>query len=179
MKMLPDPGDTVEIVIDPSVPVNQGAERFACRVVEEGFRGTGFLDRMNINRSNNAIPVTAFLDEMNRPLRLRARVMACSRIDDSLSFSIIDELNRFINTNVEVGAEVTGVVMAMPAADGGYNSDRFTVLTEHGYTVWLDGAEFTDELFCGQTVGCASTPSAPVAAPTSPPHVSAAIFPSA
>lgn len=153
MKMLPDPGDTVEIVIDPSVPVNQGAERFACRVVEEGFRGTGFLDRMNINRSNNAIPVTAFLDEMNRPLRLRARVMACSQIDDSLSFSIIDELNRFINTNVEVGAEVTGVVMAMPAADGGYNSDRFTVLTEHGYTVWLDGAEFTDELFCGQTVG--------------------------
>ncbi len=178
--MLPDPGDTVEIVIDPSVPVNQGAERFACRVVEEGFRGTGFLDRMNINRSNNAIPVTAFLDEMNRPLRLRARVMACSRIDDSLSFSIIDELNRFINTNVEVGAEVTGVVIAMPAADGGYNSDRFTVLTEHGYTVWLSTepnlltSSSADRLWGAHRLRQHRWPHRHPR-----PHVSAAIFPSA
>ncbi len=40
MKMLPDPGDTVEIVIDPSVPVNQGPNDLPAGV-EEGFRGTG------------------------------------------------------------------------------------------------------------------------------------------
>ncbi len=152
VRMLPDPGDIVDIVVEPYSPGEPGAERFSCRVVEEGFRGKGYLDRSNITRGNGAIPLRVFFDEKNRPYKLRARVMACSSVDDSLSFSILDELNRYINANVEPGTELNGVVTAVPTRDSGYNCDRFTVLTEHGYTAWVDGAEFADDMQNGDII---------------------------
>lgn len=152
VRMLPDPGDLVDIVVEPYSPGDPGSERFTCRVVEEGFRGKGYLDRSNITRGNGNIPLSVFFDERNRPYKLRARVLACSSVDDSLSFSILDELNRYINANVEPGTELNGVVIAVPTRDSGYNCDRFTVLTEHGYTAWVDGAEFADDLQNGDII---------------------------
>lgn len=152
VRMLPDPGDLVDIVVEPVQPGEVGSERFVCRVVEDGFRGTGYLDRSNITRGNGPIPLSAFFDEENRPYKFRARVMACSSIDDSLSFSIIDELNRYINLNVEPGTELNGVVTAQPSPANGFNSNRYTVLTEHGYTAWVDAGEFADNLRNGDII---------------------------
>ncbi|MBD5346837.1 MAG: hypothetical protein HDR92_06875 [Bacteroides sp.] len=151
VRMLPDPGDLVDIIVEPVSPGVPDAERFTCRVVEDGFRGKGYLDHSNITRGKGMLPLSAFFDENNRPYRLRARVMACSP-NDTLSFSIIDELNRYINANVELGTELNGVVIGAPTVDNGFGAGLFTVLTEHGYTVWTNGGEFTDDLHIGQTI---------------------------
>lgn len=150
--MLPDPGDTVDIIIESIVNDITGSERFACRVVEDGYCGSGFLDRSNLTRGNGAVPLSVFFDPDGHPYRIPARVMACSPADDTLSFSIIDELNRYVNDNVELNSELNGVVTAMPSPTGGFYSDRFTVLTEHGFTAWVDGGDFSEALMPGDNI---------------------------
>lgn len=150
--MLPDPGDTVDIIIESIVNDITGSERFACRVVEDGYCGSGFLDRSNLTRGNGAVPLSVFFDPDGHPYRIPARVMACSPADDTLSFSIIDELNRYVNDNVELNSELNGVVTAMPSPAGGVYSDRFTVLTEHGFTAWVDGGDFSEALMPGDNI---------------------------
>lgn len=150
--MLPDPGDTVDIIVESIVNDTPGNERFACRVVEDGYCGNGFLDRSNLTRGNGAVPLSVFFDPDGHPYRIPARVMACSPADDTLSFSIIDELNRYVNDNVELNSELNGVVTAVPSPAGGFYSDRFTVLTEHGFTAWVDGGDFSEALMTGDNI---------------------------
>lgn len=150
--MLPDPGDTVEIIVESIVNDTPGNERFACRVVEDGYRGEGFLDRSNLIRGNGAVPLSVFFDPDGRPYRLTARVMACSPADDTLSFSVIDELNRYVNDNVELNSELNAVVTAMPSHTGGFFGDRFTVFTEHGFTAWVDGGDFSEAIMPGDNI---------------------------
>ncbi|MCM1028015.1 MAG: ATP-binding protein [Pseudoflavonifractor sp.] len=152
VRMLPDPGDLVDIIVEGVEDDTPGAERFRCRVVEDSYRGIGFLDRSNLTRGNGQLPLSIFADEEGHPYILKARVMACSSIDDTLSFSLIDELNRYVGLNVEPGTELNGVVIALPGGGYGFNADRFTVLTEHGYTAWVDGGDFSETITVGSNI---------------------------
>lgn len=152
VRLLPDPGELVDIIVEQVESGIPGAERFACRVVEDGYRGNGFLDRANLSRGNGPVPLFVFNDENGRPYRLKARVMSCSPVDDTLSFSLIDELNRFITNNVIEGDEVNGVVIATPSPENGVHAHRFTVLSEHGYTAWVDGGDFDENLENGSNI---------------------------
>lgn len=149
---LPDPGELVDIIVESVESDSPGAEKFACRVVEDGFRGEGFLDRANLSRGNGPIPISVFGDDNGRPYRLKARVLSCSPNDDTLYFSLIDELNGFIINNVNEDDEVNGVIIAKPSPENGVNADRFTVLTENGYTAWVDGGDFEETISLGDNI---------------------------
>lgn len=151
VRMIPDQGDLVDIIIDGIVDTTPGAERFTCKVVEDGYRGEGFIDRSNITRGNSNLPLSIFSDTNGNPYRLKARVMAVAP-DDTLHLSIIDELNRFISYNAIPGEEANGVVIATPGAASGIYADYFTVLTEYGYTAWVDGGDFSEALEVGQNI---------------------------
>ncbi len=149
--IIPDQGDLVEIIIDGIVDTTTGAERFHCRVVEDGYRGEGFIDRSNIIRGNGSLPLEAFADPDGNPYRLKARVLAVTP-DDTLHLSIIDELNRYIVDNADLGSEANGVIIAAPGAATGPYANYFTVLTEFGYTAWVDGGDFSEALEVGQNI---------------------------
>lgn len=147
IRLLPDPGDIVDIIIDPDSDTTPGAERFLCHVVSDSFRGDGYLDRQNITRGNGNLPISAFADDEGRPYRIPARVLSVSP-DNTLSFSIIDELNKYILQNVEEETEVNAVVTSDPQP----GSDLFSALSEYGYTMWVDGGDFAETIQPGNNI---------------------------
>lgn len=105
---LPMKGDDVEIEITGVDPHNP--DRFSCRVVEEGLRGEGWINKSAITSSERDLPYSVFVDEEGRPHVFPAEVIRCND-DGTLEFSMIDIINDYLNEEIRYENEEECVIL--------------------------------------------------------------------
>ena len=94
---IPSKGEEVEIEIigvDPSNP-----SRFRCKVVEDGYRGNGWIDKADITSSDRDIPYEVFTDPTGRPHVFLAEVKDMND-EEHIHFSMIDIINDYLNEGI-------------------------------------------------------------------------------
>ncbi len=140
---MPEVGEVVDITVDRSV--DEGL--YTCHVVETGFYGDGTLDIREISGSRRPLHIKAFRDTDGNPLLFKAKVIASD--DNTLRFSLLEEIRRYVREMVDIDDEVACVINNTPSRA---NDFTYTGLTEHGYIVSIKADAATTGLKLGEQV---------------------------
>jgi len=140
IRRLPDPDDEVEIIIEGIDPIYP--ERFRCRIVEDGVKGTGYILSRQIINIRRVLDPRIFRNYEGTPYILRAKVKSIGG-EDEIEFTLLDGLAECVRDNFQGQDELQCVVLAPPS-----NRTRgmATGFSDDGFAVWLDPGDFKEEL---------------------------------
>lgn len=142
LSLVPSRGQDVEIEITGPDPSNR--DRFLCRVVEEGWRGEGWIDRRDITTGSQDLPYSVFTDDAGRPLVFAATVKG-GHDDQSLEFSMTDTLNDYFNSIISYDdIEDCAILKKI--------GDSCTVLSRRGFTLNVELDSDHDYLETGDVI---------------------------
>lgn len=141
-KMRPEEGDEVTIRIkcqDPEEP-----DHFIFEIDDPNYFGEGRLTARNIVKYGLELDESAFKDEKNRPLLLKARVLSTDNLG-GLNFIITELMNEFVRDCISINDETLCLV-----TDIYFNN--YLCVSENGYSLIVPRTDEEDEIAPGSYI---------------------------